>query len=245
MRLNIVCVAALVTLLGLVVAAALGTGAMTVLVGVGAVVTGAGWVRLQGLTAARAHGVVIALAGIASALITLRLPSAYLTWAGLIAALGLIAVFLIELLRGTGAARRLEALVASSSGVALTALGAGWIGSLRVATEQHAALIGVTAVAAFAAVLMAAVPWPDRMIGPLCVLVATAVAPLVALLVRESGAGTAALLGAVAGLVVATFRRMVLADGGPRTRLGAVAVGVGPVLAAGSAVYGAQLLIAS
>ncbi|MEH0108380.1 hypothetical protein V6N00_01425 [Tersicoccus sp. MR15.9] len=243
MRLNIVCAAALLTLLGLVAAAVLGVAAMVVLVAVAAVVTGAGWVRLQGLMAARAHSVVIALAGIVSVVLAVRLPGAYLTWTGLIVAVGLTAVFLIELVRGTGAERRLESLVASASGVVLTALGAGWVGSMRVATDAHVALIATTAVAAIAAVLMAAVPWPDRVIDPLCVLVATAVAPLVALLVHEPGALAATVLGAVAGLVVATFRRMVLADGGPRTRLGAVAVGVGPVLAAGSAVYGAQLLL--
>ncbi|GGC86405.1 hypothetical protein GCM10011512_11660 [Tersicoccus solisilvae] len=244
MRLNIVCAAALLTLVGLVAAAAAGVGAMTGVVIAAAIVTGAGWVRLQGLTAARAHSVVIALAGIAAALLAVRAPGAYLTWTGLVACLGVIAVFLVELVRGTGAARRLESLVASSSGVVLTVLGSGWIGSLRVATDEHAALIGTTAVAAVAAVLMAAVPWPDRVIDPLCVLVATAVAPLVALLLHEPGAAVAAVLGAVAGLVVATFRRMVLADGGPRTRLGAVAAGVGPVIAAGSAVYGVQLLLA-
>lgn len=244
MRLNIVCAAALLTLLGVVAAAALGVASMTVLVVAAAVVTGVGWVQLQNLTAARAHSVVIAVVGTVAALVTLRLPGALLTWTGLIAALGVIAVFLIELMRGTGAARRLESLVASASGVVLTALGSGWIGSLRVATEEHAALIGTTALAAFVAVLMAAVPWPDRVIDPLCVLVATAAAPLGTLLLGESNVGGATVLGAVAGLVVATFRRMVLADGGPRTRWGAVAAGVGPVLAAGSAVYGAQLLLA-
>lgn len=245
MRLNIVCAAALLTLLGLVAAAALGVGALVVFVAAAAVVTGLGWVRLQGLTAARAHSVVIAVVGIVSVVTAARLPGAFLTWTGLIAAVGVIAVFLIELVRGTGAERRLESLVASSSGVVLTALGSGWVGSLRVATDAHVALIGTTAVAAMVAVVMAAVPWPDRVIDPLCVLVATAVAPLLALLLREPSAGVATVLGAVAGLVVATFRRMVLADGGPRTRLGAVAVGVGPVLAAGSAVYGAQLLLAA
>ena len=61
MRLNIVCAAALLTLLGVVAAAALGVASMTVLVVAAAVVTGVGWVQLQGLTAARAHSAVIAV----------------------------------------------------------------------------------------------------------------------------------------------------------------------------------------
>lgn len=244
MRLNTVCAAALLALLGLLAASSAGVVAMTVLVAAASIVIGIGWVRLQGLSPATAHSVIIAVAGTAAAVLAAWRSDHFLTWTATVCALGLIAVFLVELLRGTGAAHRLEALFSSASGVVLAAFGSGWVGALQLARDEHMALVGATSVAAVAAVVLAAVPWPDRVIGPLCVLVAAAIAPLVGLALREPHLLAVTALGAVAGVVVATFRRLILADGGPRTRWGAAAVGIGPVLAAGAVVYATQGLLA-
>ncbi|WP_309081150.1 hypothetical protein [Zhihengliuella sp.] len=156
-----------------------------------------GWPRLLGL-AGRWHVTwLLLLVGFASALAALWTPLPNpLQWLPVTIAVGVLATFVTQLVRGTGTSQRLEATLGSLLGVVVVALGSGWVGVVTTA-----ALAGT----------------------PLTVPVAAGAVAL----------GTLGVLWALAQRI-------------PRVGIwGVAALGIGPLLAAGSAAYFVQRLLSA
>ena len=235
----IVAAAAAAVLCAVIGASYLSLPVLTAAVCVAAVVIGIGWPVLLGVPAKKTLAAVISLAGIATAVLAGIAPAGMpLLWMAVVIALGVMAVFLIQLLRGTGQPRRLESTFGASAGLVLTSLGAGWVAADRLsANANNGGMMLVTGISMLVAIGVCLLPWPDRIVAPLGMVLAPLAGALAAPLFSTVHMLPAAAVGAIAGIILVSFRRLVLADGGP-TRLPAMlAVGAAPVMAAGSLVY--------
>lgn len=217
------------------------------LTGLLAVVMGIGWPHLLDVPAKKTQGAVLALAGAGACAAAYGAPaSALLTWLPGIAAAGVGAIFLIQLLRGTGQAHRLESTIGNIAGVLLAVMGSGWVAADRLAGADGSPA-GVTIAAAGIVVALAAalIPLPDRIAAPLGVAAGALAGALAGVLQPEAGvpALAAAVMGAVGAAVIMAVRRLVLSRD-ITTRRGRLALALAPILALGSVVYFmARLLI--
>ncbi|MCQ1999499.1 hypothetical protein [Arthrobacter zhaoxinii] len=213
--------------------------AVAVISGVAALLTGVCWPHLIGVPVRRTQGAALGLVGAAAVAATYFAPAAaMLTWLPAAVAVGVGAVFLIQLLRGTGQAHRLESIVGIISGVLVAALGSGWVAAARLAgTDGDPGLLTVAGSAALAAVAVSLIPLPDRMAAPLGLLVGGLAASLVALVVAGIPWHVAAFSGVVIAAVVMAFRRLALSRNDASNAAGKLALGLAPVLVLGSVVY--------
>ena len=97
-----------------------------------ALAVGVGWPHYLGIPAKKTLAAVIGLCGAGSAVAAASVPApGYLDWTPGFIALGVISVFVVQLVRGTGQAQRLESTLGCCVGVLLSCLGAGWIAGAR------------------------------------------------------------------------------------------------------------------
>ena len=206
-----------------------------------------GWPYVLGIPARKSQSTAIALSALAACAAAYLSPSgAALTWLPVAVALGLGAVFLIQLLRGTGQSLRLESTLGASSGVLIIALGAGWIATenlgVNAGTSGVTLVTGISVLVAIAAALL---PWPDRMVGPLGVVLAALAGPLCALIFTDVEGLAAGIIGAVCGAVIMAGRRLLVSREAPLDTASVLAVGVAPILGIGSLVYFLERLLLS
>lgn len=213
--------------------------ALGVRVGVGVLLAaafGLGWPYYLGIPAKKTLGTILALTGAGSAVSAgLAVGPGYLVHVPVFIALGLGAVFVVQLLRGTGQSHRLESTLGAGAGAAMSALGAGWIAAHRFTGDEAMTLI--TGAAALVALLVGMIRWPDRVVAPLGLVLAALAGPLAALLFSEIRVIPAAVVGVVVAAVVLSFRRLGMLAGTPRSVPGALAMGVAPVVSLGALVY--------
>ncbi|MFJ3956115.1 permease [Arthrobacter sp. NPDC090010] len=237
-------IASLVALAVLGVAPWLGTvGHMAVCIVV-AVVFGFAWPQYLAIPARKTLGGIIAAVGALSVVGTVVVPGpGFMAWSAPLIALGLMAVMLVELIRGTGQPQRLESTFGASGGVLLAALGAGWVANVRLGGLRE--MLVVVVACAAVAVAVGLIRWPDRIVAPLGVVLAVLVGPLVGFFNPDISMLPSALLGLAAGILVVCFRRLITYRVHHASLVGAIALGVGPVLALGSVAYflGKLLLI--
>ncbi len=197
---------------------------------------GVGWPHYLGIPAKKTLGAVITLVGTCGAIAAAFTPGpSYLTWLPVFLVLGVGAVFVIQLIRGTGQSHRLESTLGASAGVLLAGMGSGWIAAHRFTDETAMTLIA--GVSALVALLIGMIRWPDRVIAPLAILLAALAGPLAALLFSELHILEAAVIGAAVAAVLMSFRRLAGAAGRPRNFQGAIAMGIAPLGAIGALVY--------
>ena len=239
MKLWSLAVPAALAIIGIVGASYLSVPVVAVFCGLAAALTGICWPHLIGVPARKTQGAVLALVGAGAVAGAYFAPAAaMLAWLPAAVAVGVGAVFLIQLLRGTGQAHRLESIVGIMSGVLVTALASGWVAADRLAgTAGNPALLTVTGSAALAAVAVSLIPVPDRMAAPLGVVAGALTAALAALVVSGVAWPVAAFSGLVVAAVVMAFRRLVLSRDGQTNAAGQLALGLAPVLVLGSVVY--------
>ena len=108
-----------------------------------------------------------------------------------------MAVFVMQLLRGTGQAQRLESTLGSCAGVLLSCLGAGWIACSRFNGVREMFL--VAAVSAAIALLAGLIRWPDRVVAPLGIAGAGLAGPLAGLVFSDIAVVPAAVVGYCGG----------------------------------------------
>lgn len=240
----LVAVAALAAIVG---ASYLSLPATAVVVVVLVLAAAIGWPYVLGVPARKSQSTAIALSALAACAAAYVSPSgAALTWLPVAVALGLGAVFLIQLLRGTGQSFRLESTLGTSSGVLLTALGAGWIAAENLSVNAGTSGVTlVTGISVLAALLVALLPWPDRMVAPIGVLLAALAGPLCALVFTDVEELPAAVIGAVCGAVIMAARRLVISRDTPLSAPALIAVGAAPILGLGSLVYFLERLLLS
>ncbi|AMM33729.1 permease [Sinomonas atrocyanea] len=223
------------------IAVAVGTGlggvvAQFVGVAVVAVAVGFGWPHFLGIPAKKTNGAVISLAGIASAAVTALVPGPqYLAWTPLAIAVGVMAVVVVQLLRGTGQSHRLESAFGASAGVLLCALGAGWIATARL--TGAGSMLLVAAISTVVALLLGMIRWPDTIIAPATVVFAGLAAPLAGLVLTDVAVLPATIAGVVIGAVLAAFRALNSARPDRLAAAGFVAMGLAPAFAVGAIAY--------
>ena len=197
---------------------------------------GIGWPHFLRIPAKKTLAAVIALPGAAAAVAAGVTPApGYLDWTPALVAVGMMAVFVVQLIRGTGQAQRLESTLGCCAGVLLSCLGAGWIAGARFNGVREMLL--VAAVSAAVALLAGLIRWPDSIIAPLGIVLAGLAGPLAGLVLSDIAVLPAAVFGVVVGAVLASFRRLATLRGAPLNIPAALSMGLAPVSAVGSLAY--------
>ena len=229
-------------LVGMAGLAAIITGVYTsreVLVAVAvamAAAIGIGWPHFLRIPAKKTLAAVIAVPGAGAAVAAGLVPApGYLDWTPAFIALGMMAVFIVQLLRGTGQAQRLESTLGSCAGVLLACLGSGWIAGARFNGVREMLL--VAAISAAVALLAGLIRWPDSVVAPLGIVLAGLAGPLAGLVLSDIAVLPAAIFGVVVGAVLASFRRLATLRGAPLNVPAALSMGLAPVSAVGSLAY--------
>lgn len=128
---------AIVTAAALAAASWAGTLSLTAVVVVLCGVVAVGWPQLMGVEARKSLSAVILLAGVVAALgsaIVERAESLFF-WSSVALAFGVMSVFVIQVVRGTGQPQRLESTIGACGGVVITTTAAGWVSGLRYPAE--------------------------------------------------------------------------------------------------------------
>jgi hypothetical protein len=201
-----------------------------------AAAVGIGWPHFLRIPAKKTLAAVIGLAGAGSALAAAYAPApGFLDWTPPFIALGIMAIFVVQLIRGTGQAQRLESTLGCSAGVLLSCLGAGWIAGARFNGVREMLL--VAAISAAVALLAGLIRWPDSIVAPLGIVLAGLAGPLAGLVLSDIAVLPAAIFGVVVGAVLVSFRRLVTLRGAPLNVPAALSMGLAPVSAVGSLAY--------
>lgn len=209
-----------------------------------ALTVGVGWPHYLGIPAKKTLAAVIGLPGAGSAVAAAYVAApGYLDWTPGFIALGVTVVFVVQLIRGTGQAQRLESILGCCVGVLLSCLGAGWIAGARFNGVKEMLL--VAGVSAAVALLAGLIRWPDRIIAPLGIVLAGLAGPLAGLVFSDIAVLPAAVFGVVVGAVLVSFRRLVTLRGTPLNFPAALGMGLAPVLAVGSLAYFIDKLLIS
>jgi hypothetical protein len=205
---------------------------------------GIGWPHYLGIPAKKTLAAVIGLTGAGSAVAaTFAAAPGYLNWTPGFIALGVTAVFLVQVVRGTGQAQRLESTLGCCVGVLLSCLGSGWIAGARFNGVKEMVL--VAGISAAVALLASLIRWPDRIIAPLGITLAGLAGPLAGLVFSDIAVLPAAIFGVVVGAVLVSFRRLVTLRGAPLNFPAALGMGLAPVAAVGSLAYFIDKLLIS
>ncbi|MCU1540147.1 MAG: permease [Arthrobacter sp.] len=197
---------------------------------------GIGWPHFLEIPAKKTLAALIGLPGVGSAIAASYLPApGFLDWTPSFIAAGVMAIFVMQLVRGTGQAQRLESTLGSCAGVMLSCLGAGWIASSRFNGVREVVL--VAGISAAVALLAGLIRWPDRVVAPLGIIGAGLAGPLAGLVFSNIAVLPAALVGVVVGSVLVSFRRLVVLRGESLDFPAALGMGLAPVSAVGSLAY--------
>lgn len=201
-----------------------------------AAAVGIGWPHFLRIPAKKTLAAVIGLSGAGAAAAAAATPApGFLDWTPAFIAVGMMAVFLVQLIRGTGQAQRLESTLGCCVGVLLSCLGAGWIAGARFNGVREMLL--VAAASAAVALLTGLIRWPDSIVAPLGVVLAGLAGPLAGLVISDIAVLPAAIFGVIVGAVLASFRRLVTLRGAPLNFAAALGMGLAPVSAVGSLAY--------
>ncbi|MDI3241497.1 permease [Arthrobacter sp. AL08] len=236
MKTWIIGVIGLAGLAAIVGASYISAAALLAVAVIAAAAVGVGWPHFLGIPAKKTLAVLIGLPGAGAAVAATYLPGpGFLDWTPSFMAAGVMAVFVMQLIRGTGQAQRLESTLGSSAGVLLSCLGAGWIACSRFNGVREMLL--VAAISAAIALLAGLIRWPDRVVAPLGIVGAGLAGPLAGLVFSDIAVLPAAVVGVVVGAVLMSFRRLVILRGESLSFAAALGMGLGPVSAVGSLAY--------
>ncbi len=201
-----------------------------------AVAAGFGWPHFLGIPAKKTNGTILALAGAAAGISAAVVNGPeFLMWTPAAMALGVMAVIVVQLIRGTGQTHRLESTLGASSGVLLCSLGAGWIATARF--TGTGSMLLVAGISTAVALLVGAINWPDTIVAPFAIVFAGLAAPLAALVLTDIAVIPATAAGVLIGAVLAAVRRLNRIRSHPMPPAGLVALALAPVLAVGSIAY--------
>jgi hypothetical protein len=197
---------------------------------------GYGWPHYLGIPAKKTLGTIIALTGAGAAVTSgLTTDSNFLVWTPIFIAFGFGAVLAVQLIRGTGQAHRLESTLGAGAGVLIAGFAGGWVASYRFLGEPG--MTAITAISAAVALVVGMLPWPDRVVAPLAIVLSALAGPLAAILFSDVRIIPAAVLGALMAAVIAGFHRLRTLTGPMRNVVGGMAAAAAPILALGALVY--------
>lgn len=206
------------------------------------VIFGFGWPRYLGIPAQKTLGAIIALSAAASAAVVLIQPRpSFALWAAPVAAAGWIAVFVVELIRGTGQPHRLESTFGAVSGVALAVAGSGWVSAAYFSDRSDILL--VSCFSAIVVFLISMVPWPDAVIAPFGLVLGVLAGPFAALLFADIHVIAALLTALATSAFVLAMRRVSSTVTAGRSIVTIAASALAPALGLGMLVYMAEKII--
>ncbi|WP_240615229.1 hypothetical protein [Arthrobacter ruber] len=213
--------------------------AVAVVTGVACVLAAIGWPYILRVPARKSQSAAIGLSALLAVVLSAVTPGpSFFAWFPACVALGVGAVFMIQLVRGTGQSLRLESTLGASSGVVAVCMGAGWVAADRLAVNAaDSGMTLVTGISVLISIAVCLLPFPDRLVAPAAVVLAALAGPLGALLFTGVPALAAAAVGLACGAVIAGTRRLLVAREAPLDSIAAVAAGISPVLAIGAVVY--------
>ncbi|WP_422390454.1 hypothetical protein [Arthrobacter sp. N1] len=218
---------------------------VAIVTGLLCIVAAIGWPAILRVPARKSQAAAIGSSALLAVVLTSVNPGpSFLTWFPASVALGVGAVFMIQLIRGTGQSYRLESTLGASSGVIAVAMGSGWVAADRLGVNAaDSGVLLVTGVSVVIAIAVCLLPLPDRLVAPAAVVLAGLAGPLGALLFTDVPALPAAVVGVACGAVLAGTRRLLVARESPLDTTAAIAAGVAPVLALGAVVYFLEKLL--
>ena len=227
---------AAVVLAGLVaLAATAGPNVLAAALVVTVVVVASGWPGLLSLPTQRGSTTIIALCGaVAVAVATLTENEPLLRWLPVVLAISVIVAFWHQLLRRDMRPRLVESVTGVVSGVVVVELAAGWAAALRSNAGLDVVLVGAAAVGV--AAVATALPWPQRLTGPMALLAGAAFAALVAKFLPLL-AVAAAVIGLACAVVVVAFDRLLTPLATATSRQAGLAIGAAGVASSGVVVY--------
>lgn len=213
--------------------------AVAIAVGALCVLAAIGWPHVLRIPARKSQSTAIGVSALLAVVLTATVSGPpFLTWFPASVALGVGAIFMIQLIRGTGQSHRLESTFGASSGVIAVSMGSGWVAADRLAVNAaDSGVMLVTGVSVLVAVAVCLLPSPDRLVAPAAVVLAALAGPLGALLFTDVPALPAAVVGCACGAVIAGTRRLLVTREASLAVIAAVAAGVTPVLVIGAVVY--------
>ncbi|HZI97069.1 MAG TPA: hypothetical protein VFD41_06035 [Actinomycetales bacterium] len=227
---------AAVVLAGLVaLAATAGGNVLAAALVVAVVVVATGWPGLLSLPTQRGSTTIIALCGAAAvAVATLTTDQPLLRWLPVVLAVSVIVAFWHQLLRRDMRPRLVESVTGVVAAVIVVELAAGWAAALKSPSGLDVVLVGVTGVAAAAAAT--ALPWPQRLTGPMALVAAPASAALAGGFLSISSLA-AALVGLGCAVIVVAFDRLLTPLPTATSRQAGLAIGAASVASSGVVVY--------
>lgn len=201
-----------------------------------------GWPRLLRVQGPNPVSLVMFLtAALAAVLAFVAQPLPGLLWLAPSVGIGTIAMFLTQLLRGTGATARLETAASGMAGLVIASLGAGWVALGTNTGWRELGLIGGLAIVAAAA--PGVLRLPDRIVFPLGLVLAVLVGGAASVFYPSVHVVPGLALGAACGLVIVGSRAMLVTSGTPRGFAQMLAGAVAPVFVCGAVIWFAQLLL--
>ncbi|ASN38680.1 hypothetical protein CGQ24_06450 [Arthrobacter sp. 7749] len=201
-----------------------------------------GWPRLLALPAPLPVSLVIFVVSAAATLLGLWGPGGpSLLWVAPGLGVGIILMFLTQLVRGTDAQKRLDSVAVGSAGMLIASCGAGW--AVLGAQPGGPTLALMAGIGIMGAAIPAATRLPDRIVFPLGFIVAVLAGGAASLLSDEVSLPVAMVVGALCGLVVVGARAMITSLGGPKSFTQILAAALAPLLVAGSVTWYVLLLL--
>lgn len=211
----------------------------------GALVIAWGWPRAAGLPSPKGSSAVLALTAVltvGSVLVTDRAP--YLRWTSAALAIGVIAMFVQQLLRRDGRPRLTESVAGTSLGLVVLASGTAYL-PLAHLTDGPALIAGTMAAVAAGsgADLLVRNPAVRPWLLPLAMVVGGLASVLVALVVGAPDVPPAALIGVTCAALAHAFRRLLSPEAGSYASEGQIATGLASVAVAGPLLWAIHELV--
>lgn len=168
-----------------------------------------GWPRLTDAPQPHITSLMLGIFGIVGMLATwLATDPPYLEWLPILAALGVLCSFVLNLSRGIDADNAVANVSAHVAGVVIVLSTCSWAAAIRLAGDRNAVIMGLVAI--MLAQCATAMPWPGQVAGPLAVILGLVGANVIYWLDSQTldHWGAANLLGIIMGLVVVVVDRM-------------------------------------
>lgn len=227
------------------VSSAAGAAILALTLLVGSLIVAWGWPRAAGLPSPRGSSAVL---GIASLLLIGLVSAAetdpYLRWGSVALALGLVTVFLHQLMRRDGRPRLTESVMGTSLGLVVLGSGAAYLPMVHDGVGPQlitCAMVGIAA--GSAADLFVGMASVRAWLLPLSMVAGGFVSVIAALIMSAPAVPAAALIGVCAGALSHVTRRLLAPEAGSYSSQGQIATGLASVAMVGSLLWAINMLV--
>lgn len=191
------------------------------------------WPRMVRSDAPWPISIIIALCSLAATAATIFMPGTSVMSHGVeVIAVGVLLVFISQVLRGAEAEGRLAGVVSGVTGMVLGVLGSAWAASAQA--SYGFGLTVVTVISLLGAGAIAVTRLPNRITMVLAPVIAVALGAAASALPVDITWYQGAVMGLVAGLLVGSLRALALASKSVRNLSGIVGLSSGIILLSGA-----------